>query len=73
MDTGIADQPITEARANITELVSAAQLLRRVYFLTKRDTRKAAIVPVEIGELIERVGGVEKAAEILRSAAGSGT
>jgi hypothetical protein len=68
MDAESLDQPITEARANISDLVAATQLLRRVYFLTRRDTRKAALIPAELGELIVQVGGVEKAAEILRSA-----
>jgi prevent-host-death family protein len=68
MDPQSADQPITEARANISELIAAVQLLHRVYFLTRRETRKAALIPADLGELIEKVGGVEKAAEILRSA-----
>lgn len=66
MDTEKADHPIAEARANMSDLLSAVGLLKRVYFLTSRSKRKAALVPVELGELIEQVGGAEKAAEILR-------
>lgn len=65
MDTEKADHPIAEARANMSDLLSAVGLLKRVYFLTSRSKRKAALVPVDLGELIERVGGAEKAAEIL--------
>lgn len=68
MDPESADQPITEARANISELIAAVQLLQRVYFLTKRDSRKVALVPTELGELVEQVGGPRAAVEILRSA-----
>lgn len=72
MDTEALDQPITEARANISDLVAAVQLLRRVYFLTKRDSRKVALVPTELGELVVRAGGPEAAAKILREKIGEG-
>lgn len=71
MDTNSADQPIVEARANLSELLSAVGLLRRTYFLTARTKRKAALVPVELGELIERVGGPNRAAVILSSHLGA--
>jgi hypothetical protein len=65
MDTEQADQPIAEARTNLSELHSAVRLLRRVYFLTSRGTRQVALVPVELGELAEQVGGPDSAAAIL--------
>lgn len=66
MDTKKSDQPIAEARANLSKLHNAVQLLRRVYFLTSRGTREAAVVPVDLGELIQEVGGPDAAVEILK-------
>lgn len=71
MDTEEVDQPITEARANLSELLAAVRMLKRVYYLAARGKRQAAIVPAELGELIEAAGGPEKAAAILRAAAQS--
>ncbi|MFB7763592.1 prevent-host-death family protein [Streptomyces xiamenensis] len=65
MDINQADHPIVEARANLSDLLSAVQLLRRTYFLTGRGKRKAAVIPKELGELIERAGGPDRAAAIL--------
>jgi prevent-host-death family protein len=65
MDTEKDDHPIAEARANLSELLSAVRLLRRSYFLTSRNKRQAALVPVELGELIEQAGGPDKVAAII--------
>jgi len=65
MDTAREDQPIAEARANLSDLLAATQLLRRTYFLTGRGKRKAAVVPPELGELIQKVGGPDQAAAVL--------
>lgn len=65
MDTDATDHAIAEARANLSELLGAVRLLRRTYFLTSRGQRRAAVVPAELGELIERVGGADAAAAIL--------
>lgn len=67
MDTEKEDQPIAEARANISKLHNAVQLLRRVYFLTSRGTREAAVVPVDLGELVQQVGGPDNAVAILKA------
>lgn len=67
MDTEKDDQPIVEARANLSELLSAVRLLRRTYFLTSRGKRQVALVPVELGELIQEAGGPDKATVILAS------
>lgn len=69
MDMTRDEQPISEARANLTELVANVRLLRRGIFLTRRDKRQAAIVPVELGEAAEAVGGPDAAVAILRKAA----
>lgn len=67
MDTDKEDHPIAEARANLSELLSAVRLLRRAYFLTSRSKRQAALVPVDLGELVQQVGGPDKASAILAS------
>jgi hypothetical protein len=67
MDPNVEDQPIAVARANISRLHNAVQLLRRVYFLTSRGTREAAVVPVDLGELIQQVGGPDNAVAILKA------
>lgn len=67
MDPNAEDQPIAVARANISKLHNAVQLLRRVYFLTSRGTREAAVVPVDLGELVQKVGGVDTAVAILKA------
>jgi len=66
MDMNREDQPIVEARANLSELMGAVKLLRRVYFLTSRGKRQVALVPAELGELVTDAGGPDKVAEILR-------
>jgi prevent-host-death family protein len=65
MDTETEDHSIAEARANLSELLASVRLLRRVYFLTSRGKRQAAIVPTDLGELVQQVGGPEKATAIL--------
>lgn len=68
MNVEDADQSLTEARTNMSDLVQAVRLLGRMYFLTSRKTRHAAIIPVELAELIERVGGPKAAEAILEAA-----
>lgn len=64
MDIG-EDMKVADARANFTELISHVRLLRWTVFLVNRRTPMAAVVPVELGRLVRRVGGADKAAEIL--------
>lgn len=71
MDIENTDQPIVVARANLSKLLSAVQLLRRVYFLTSRGSREAALVPPELGEAVLAVGGADAAIELLTKAAQS--
>jgi prevent-host-death family protein len=65
MDVNKEDQPIAEARANLSELLASARLLRRTYFLTSRGKRQAAVVPAELGEIVQQAGGPDSAAAIL--------
>lgn len=72
MDTAREEQPISEARANITELVASVRLLRRCVFLTRRDKPQAVIVPVELGEAVLAVGGADAATALLKAAIEAG-
>lgn len=67
MDENRTDYPIAEARANLSELLATVRIAKVVRYLASRSKRQAALVPVELGELVEEVGGPEKAAEILRA------
>lgn len=60
------DMVVSEARANITEVLARVRLLRWTVFLFNRRTPVAAIVPIELGRLVRRAGGADRAAEILR-------
>lgn len=70
MDIESPDHPIAEARANLSELLTSARLLKRVYFLTSRGKRQAAVLPAELGEAVIAAGGVEAALELLKQPAG---
>jgi prevent-host-death family protein len=60
------EQPIAEARANLSDLISRVRLLRTPVCLTRRGKPQAAVVPVELAEAAQAVGGPDKAAELLR-------
>ncbi|OIJ87372.1 prevent-host-death family protein [Streptomyces sp. MUSC 14] len=62
---------VADAKKNLSELLTSVRLLRRAYFLTSRGKRQAALVPVELGELVQQAGGPDKAAAILASHVGS--
>ncbi|MER6601168.1 prevent-host-death family protein [Streptomyces parvus] len=65
MDSTDENIPISEARANITDVIASVRLLRRCVFLMRREKAQAAIVPIELGELIRAVGGPDVAATVL--------
>lgn len=65
------DKPVTEARANLTELVASVRLLRKSVQLSRRGKPQAALVPVELAQAAEDAGGADAATEILRKAAGA--
>ncbi|MFF8414487.1 prevent-host-death family protein [Streptomyces omiyaensis] len=66
MDNTVADQPIAQARANISELCKHVRFLGQIFFLTSRGKREVAVVPVELGELAEKAGGSATAISILK-------
>jgi hypothetical protein len=61
------DMVVSAARANITEVLARVRLLRWTVFLLNRRTPVAAIVPIELGQLVRQIGGADRAAEILRA------
>lgn len=63
-DIGIAD-----ARSNLTDVVARVRLLRRAKYLTNRGRRVAAVVPAELSEAADKVGGPDTATEILLAVA----
>lgn len=68
MDSSRDEQPISEARANLTELVASVRLLRRCVFLTRRDKPQAVLLPIELGDLVVQAGGADAAIALLSKA-----
>jgi hypothetical protein len=64
------DVTITEARANLSEVVATARLQKRCIFLTQRRNRRGAVISAELGEAIQAAGGPETALKLLTAAAG---
>ncbi len=67
-DMSADDIGIAEARSNLTEVVANVRLLRRAKYLTNRSRRVASVVPVELSEAADKVGGPDEATEILLAA-----
>jgi len=67
----MADQamPITDARANLTEVIASVRLLRHCVMLTQSGEPQAAIVPAELGKAIDAAGGPDAALAALREMA----
>jgi hypothetical protein len=63
-------QPISGARANLTELAARVRLLRLRVMLTQRGKAGAVVVPAELDEAVDAVGGIDAAIEVLRRSAG---
>jgi prevent-host-death family protein len=58
---------VSEARANLSEVVNTVRLQDRAVRLERRGIPQAAVVPVDILDLIEKVGGLDAARAALRS------
>jgi prevent-host-death family protein len=67
------EMPISEARANLTELVAQVRLLRRAVMLTQRGKPRAGLVPAELVDAVRAVGGPDAAAAALRQFAAKST
>ncbi|MGA5435466.1 prevent-host-death family protein [Streptomyces cellulosae] len=65
MDTN--EHSIAEARANLSEVLSAVRLRRETHFLYSRSKGQAAVVPFDLGQLIEEAGGPDAVADLLKS------
>lgn len=57
---------ISDARANLTEVVNAVRLQDRTVRLTRRGTPQAGIVPVDVLDLIDALGGLDTARGVMR-------
>jgi prevent-host-death family protein len=66
MDLIPATMQVSDARANLTEVVNAVRLQDRTVRLTRRGTPQAAIVPMDVLDLIEQAGGLDQARAGLR-------
>jgi len=60
------EQPIADARANLSELTSRIRHLRTSVRITSRGKPQATLTTVELGDAAEAVGGPDKAVELLR-------
>lgn len=69
MDTIPDTMAISDARANLTEVVNTVRLQDRTVRLTRRGTAQAAVVPADVLELIEAAGGLDQARAVLRACA----
>jgi prevent-host-death family protein len=63
-------QPISEARANLTELAARVRLLRLRVMLTQRGKPGAVLVPAELDAAVDAAGGLDAALAVLRTARG---
>ncbi len=61
MDSIPDTMQVSDARANLTEVVNVVRLQDRTVRLTRRGTPQAAIVPVDVLDLIEQAGGLDQA------------
>jgi prevent-host-death family protein len=68
MDAIRDEMPISEARANLTEVVNAVRLQDRTVRLTRRATPQAGVVPIDVLDLIDAVGGLDAARALLKQA-----
>lgn len=68
-ELGRDEATVAELRANLTEVVNRVRLLGTLIVIVNRDrarTPQAAVVPVDLVDLIEEVGGLSAAREVLR-------
>ena len=59
---------VSDARTNMSELLSSVHHRRRCVLLTQRGKDRAAVVPADLGEEIEAAGGPDAALAVLRAA-----
>jgi prevent-host-death family protein len=67
MDTIPGTMNVSDARANLTEVVNTVRLQDRTVRLMRRGTPQAAVMPVDLLDLVEQAGGLDAVREVLRS------
>lgn len=60
---------VSDARANMSDLLASVRYQRRCVLLTQRGKIRAAVIPPDLGEAIIAVGGPDAALAALRAAA----
>jgi predicted GIY-YIG superfamily endonuclease len=62
------EQTVGAARSNFSELLTSVRLLGRCVLIVGRGRKQVgAVVPAELGRLIQAAGGVERASAVLRN------
>lgn len=59
---------VADARANLSEVLNTVRLQDRAYRLARRGTPQAAVIPIDLLDLIEAAGGLDAARTLLRKA-----
>ena len=59
---------ISEARANLTDVVNAVHLQDRAVLLHRRGKPQALVVPPDFADLIEALGGLDNARGVMKEA-----
>jgi prevent-host-death family protein len=68
MDLIPDEMPVSEARANLSEVVNAVRLQGRMVRLTRRGIPQGAVIPPDMADAIDAAGGPDRACKILRAA-----
>lgn len=66
------EMPVSEARANLSEVVNAVRLQGRMVRLSRRGTVQAAVIPPDVADSIDAAGGLDRVREALRFMQGDG-
>lgn len=66
------EQSIKDVRNRLAPIITAARFFDRVTYMTNRKVRVAAIVPVELGELADELGGPRALIQLVRAAREAG-
>jgi prevent-host-death family protein len=70
MDSIPNTMAISEARANLTDVVNAVHLQDRTVLLHRRGKPQAVLFPPDLRDLVEAAGGLDAARDALRDKAG---
>ena len=60
------EQPIADARSNLSEIVNRVRIGRTAVLLTRRGKPQAVIMPAEFADEIARAGGTDELLAKLR-------